>query len=164
MQVVNIQGSPGSTWAEKIFYVNDGLAFDEICHHLKRPVVEKPKEYECDSRGLRVRLEQVVTEAPDQWTIPANANTDAIVGQLRPIIEVMASKLDEIEGISGLRNSTWFNWHRPLDVRALVLYLLGDKAGARTEVTELTKCFKDRELLNEREHWLAELNLTGLDD
>src|SRR5689334_4751958 len=56
VQVINVQRSQASTLQEKQFYVNVGLAFDEICRLMGNPILEKPKEYECDARGTRDRL------------------------------------------------------------------------------------------------------------
>jgi hypothetical protein len=64
VQVVNIQVSHGSSWAEKQFYVNVGIAFDAICVLAEVPILEKPKEYECDGRGTRDRLESLLSDVP----------------------------------------------------------------------------------------------------
>src|SRR5581483_3480064 len=45
VQVVNIQVSRGSTWTEKEFYVNAGVAFDAICELVGVTVLDRPKEY-----------------------------------------------------------------------------------------------------------------------
>jgi hypothetical protein len=56
VQVVNIQVSQGSTWAEKEFYVNVGIAFDAICNLAGVLILDRPKEYDCDIRGTRDRI------------------------------------------------------------------------------------------------------------
>src|SRR4051794_5097536 len=65
VQVVNVQTSRGSTLDEKRFFINVGLAFDELCGLTDVPVLEKPKEYECDDRGTRDRLEKLVSNADE---------------------------------------------------------------------------------------------------
>ena len=42
---------------EKRFYVNVGVAFNALCKLIGVPVLEKPKEYECESCGIQARLE-----------------------------------------------------------------------------------------------------------
>src|SRR4051794_38458515 len=56
VQVVNVQVSHGSTALEKSFCINVGLAFDACCRLAGVPILERPKEYECDERGTRDRL------------------------------------------------------------------------------------------------------------
>src|SRR5262249_61741124 len=69
VQVVNIQASDGSGWSEKAFYVNAGIAFDAICHLAGLPVLERPKEFECDGRGTRDRQEGLVTSGSGDWIL-----------------------------------------------------------------------------------------------
>src|SRR5262245_21531660 len=69
VQVVNLQCSQGSTLGEKLFYVNVGLAFDALCHLVGTEILERPKEHDCDSRGTRDRLENLVDDVPDRWTV-----------------------------------------------------------------------------------------------
>ncbi len=78
VQVVNIQSSHGSSSSEKKFYVNVGLAFDEICRQRKFEILEKPRECECDERGQRWRLEHLYAETSASWTVGVNEeNADA---------------------------------------------------------------------------------------
>lgn len=164
VQVVNIQGSMGSSWMEKTFYVNVGLAFDEICRHTNRSIMEKPKEHECDARGMRARLEQLVTNSPAQWEVSATSDASAISQSLRPMIEQMVLVLNQIDGLVGFRDSPWFQWHPALAVPAQVHYLLGNKQAARANVVRLTEYFADRRVLSERDHWIEKLKLESLDE
>jgi len=74
--VINFQSSSGNTWDEKIFYINIGLAFDEICVHRETDILERPKEYECSSRGVSVRIGEIFPDAPGRYTIPENGDLD----------------------------------------------------------------------------------------
>ncbi|WP_394373302.1 DUF4304 domain-containing protein [Marinobacter xestospongiae] len=57
--VVNFQSSHQSTWDERLFYINIGIAFDEICLHEGIEILERPKEVDCNSRGPSVRIKDV---------------------------------------------------------------------------------------------------------
>jgi hypothetical protein len=82
VQVVNVQGSHGSTWSEKLFYVNVGLAFDALCHLTSSTILEKPKESECDERGTRDRLEQLIDNVPDRWAVSSECDMAAVMSRL----------------------------------------------------------------------------------
>src|SRR5689334_15399023 len=71
-QVVNLQVSHGSSWSEKTFYINVGIAFDAMCELLGLPVLEQPKEHECDRRGTRDRLGSLIAEPPEPWILRAD--------------------------------------------------------------------------------------------
>lgn len=101
VQVVNIQVSHGSTSDQKVFYINNvGLAFDAICRLSEVEVLEHPKEYECDSRGTRDRLEGLVKGASSSVKLRAGEKIDAKVKAVRKWIEKLCAELDRIDGLS----------------------------------------------------------------
>jgi hypothetical protein len=162
VQIVNIQGSHGSNWEEKKFYVNVGIAFDAICKHAEVPVLDRPKEHECDSRGTRGRLEKLIPGAPDFWMIRAGDDAARIVPTLRGFVQQLVAELDKIDGLAAYRAHRWFDRFRPTDENAQVLYLLGDKVGAWHEVQDLATLFADRVNANRTEWWVERLGLSGL--
>jgi hypothetical protein len=161
VQVVNIQVSHGSSSTEKRFYVNAGVAFDAICELADVPVLERPKEYECDTRGTRDRLEMLIPGAPSAWTLSAGEDTTGAVATLWKAMELLVADLEQIDGIAAYRTHRWFDRFRPKQENAQVLYLLGDKEGAWREVEELATLFADRQNAD-RDSWVESLRLSGL--
>jgi hypothetical protein len=163
IQVVNIQVSHGSSWAEKEFYINVGLAFDAICTLAGVPVLERPKEYECDSRGTRDRLEQLVPGPPASWILHADVDVSQMVTTLRGYIDRLGTELDRINGLETYRSHPWFNRFRPVQENAQILYLLGDFDAAWREVQDLATLFSDRQNANRADWWVESLRLTALE-
>jgi hypothetical protein len=162
VQVVNIQASHGSSREEKKFYVNAGIAFDAVCKLAEVPVLDRPKEYECDSRGTRDRLENLIPGAPDSWVIRAGDDAGRIVSALHGFMQQLVVELDKIDGLAAYRAHRWFDRFRPTEVNAQILYLLGDKAGAWREVQDLATLFADRVNADRPEWWVESLRLSGL--
>jgi hypothetical protein len=160
-QVVNIQGSQWSSGDEKRFYVNVGVSFDTLCELAGIPILEKPKEYECDTRGFRHRLEAVIAEAPASWTIHANHDESAAVVALRACLQQLVDQLEGIDGPASFRTHAWFDRFKPTDTNAKILYVLGDCDGADREVDAIVARFADRGL--SRSRLLARLGLPGLE-
>lgn len=163
VQVVNIQVSHGSNRSEKEFYLNAGIAFDAICALAGVPVLDQPKEYECDDRGTRDRLEGLIPGAPDSWVLRVGEEASGTVAALRGCVQQLVGELDKINEPAAYRAHHWFDRARPAQANAQVLYLLGDKAGAWQEVQNLAVQFADRQNANRAEWWLKRLGLTGLE-
>ena len=161
VQVVNVQISHGSTGMEKRFYVNVGVAFDALCKLIGVPVLEKPKEYQCEECGIQARLEGLLPGAPSFWTVGVGQDTAAMVTALGGFIEFLVVELDRIDGLAAYRSHRWFDRYRPQRVNAKVLYALGDMEGARREVRHLAEFFADRNG-NSTDWWVEHLHLTGL--
>ena len=73
MQIVNFQRSLHNTVGEKVFFINVGMAFDELWQlqgvDLNSPMykhLEKPLEHECHFRS---RLEELIPNCPKWWVI-----------------------------------------------------------------------------------------------
>lgn len=162
VQVVNIQVSHGSTWTEKEFYVNAGIAFDAICALAGVPVLDRPKEHECDSRGTRDRLGALIPGAPSSWVLRVGEDASGTVNAVRDCMQQLAGDLDKIDGLAAYRAHRWFDRFRPVQANAQVLYLLGDKTGAWQEVQDLAALFADRQNANRVEWWVERLRLSGL--
>lgn len=162
VQVVNVQVSHGSTSSEKSFYVNVGLAFDAICRLMELPILEKPKEYECDDRGTRDRLETFVADCPARWIVTAGEDVSEMTGSLLTSIERLSAELDRIDGIAAYRRHAWFDRFRPMLSNAQVLYLLGDADGAWREILDLVNLFSDRRNAPGPERLIDRLRLSDL--
>ncbi len=162
VQVVNVQVSHGSNRAEKKFYVNVGITFDEICRLAGVPILEKPKEYECDDRGTRDRLERLVSRAPATWVVRHDESIDATISSLNGSIDRLRSGLDQIDGLAAYRSHPWFDRSRPTRENAQILYLLGDLDGAWKEVQNLVILFSDRTNAPQEDWFVEKLHLDGL--
>lgn len=162
IQVVNFQSSHGSSWDEKLFYINVGLAFDVVCQLASIEILEKPKEYECDSRGTRERLERLLDNVPDRWSVRANEDSSPVAEHLNSAIEQLAKDLESIDGLQAYRTHRWFDQFRPKPVNAQILYILGDLDGSWNEVTQLCEHFADRQAINQPKWWIEKLGLTKL--
>src|SRR5262245_8983501 len=162
VQVVNVQVSHGSTWSEKEFFVNAGVAFDAICTLAGVPVLDRPKEYECDDRGTRDRLGALVTGAPESWVLRVGQDTSGVVSALGGCVQQLVAELDRINGLAAYRSHRWFDRFRPTKANAQVLYLLGDREGAWCEVQGLAALFADRQNANRAGWWVERLRLSGL--
>ena len=162
VQVVNLQVSHGSTCDEKQFYVNVGLAFDDVSQLTGSEIPEKPKEHQCASRGTRTRLEQLLDNVPDRWSVGVNGYSESVAQQLRSAIEQLAIELEVIDGITAYRKHRWFDRFRPKQENAQILYILGDMDGSWKEVKALCTLFTDREGINKPEWWIEELGLSKL--
>jgi hypothetical protein len=162
VQVVNVQTSRGSSQDEKRFFINAGLAFDELCGLVNVPIVEKPKEYECDDRGTRDRLEKLVSDADEEWRVgPSVANTETTT-RLRSAMARLVRELDGIDGPARYREHRWFDRFRPKQENAQVLYVLGDHTAALEEVQRLAEFFHDRQNANRVDWWIEQLGLRKL--
>jgi hypothetical protein len=137
IQVINVQGSQSSSWEEKQFYINVGIAFDAICELAGIAILDKVKEYECDERGIRHRLGRLVADVPDRWS--TNCDPMDLIQKLSASIAEVVSDLDRIHSIAAFRDHRWFDLARPSETRCQVFYLLGDLDRAWNEVVELTK-------------------------
>lgn len=160
VQVINIQVSQGSSWDEKKFYVNAGWAFDSVCTFLRLPILEKVKEYECDTRGSRDRWESLVPNVPD--SISTNCDLGELVGKVSAGIKGLVAELDLIDSIQAYRRHRWFERSKPTETRCVILYLLEDDAAAWKEVLELTTLFRDRPNAPDPEWWVKTNKLDRL--
>jgi hypothetical protein len=162
VQVVNVQVSRLSTRDEKRFYVNVGLAFDELCSLAHVPILEKPKEYECDARGTRDRLQDLIPGNDEDWHAGPQHDVAETVERLRGAMATLVAELDRIDGPAAYRSHRWFDRFRPKAENAQVLYVLGDRAAALEEVERLAAFFADRQNANGAEWWITSLGLQGL--
>lgn len=161
-QVVNVQASHGSTYFEKSFYVNVGIAFDAVCRLHGSPPVDEPKEYECDNWGLRARLEKLVPDMPGDWTLRDGDDPRETINRLRSGIERLVGELNGVDGLRAFRLHAWFEQFRPRPINAQVLYLLEDFDAARKEVAGLAELFADRPDVNSVDWWIEQLQLDNL--
>lgn len=160
VQVVNVQLSQGSSYSEKLFYVNVGLAFDEICSLIGQSTNETPKEHECATRG---RLEEFLRNAHERWEVGGPNKLDSMISKLRGVIEELAEELNQVTSPSDYLAHDWFRRESvSLSECAQIHYVVGDLDSAWADVQRMCVEFADRELLGKPEYWIDELKLTKL--
>jgi hypothetical protein len=162
VQVVSVQVSQAATRTEKEFFVNVGVALDAVCQLAGLPVLDRVKEYECDDRGTRSRLSELLPGAAESWTVRAGQDPADLAETLHRHMQALVSELDRIDGPAAYRSHRWFDRFRPAQVNAQVLYLLGDLAGAFREVQGLASLFADRQNANRVDWWVGRLHLSRL--
>ena len=73
--LINFQKSSGNTADTMMFYVNCGIYAAELARLQSREMVTAPKEAECH---FRARINSIVEDAPDRFSITATTNLDEI--------------------------------------------------------------------------------------
>ncbi|MEM7587129.1 MAG: DUF4304 domain-containing protein [Acidobacteriota bacterium] len=163
IQVVNLQNSHGSSPAAKRFYINVGLSFDDLCRLTGTEQLDRPKEYECEGRGTRARLEELIDDVPERWEVRANRDAPGrVLDNLKPALAQLACELQIIENALSYRRHRWFERSRPSQENAQILYLLGDREAAWNEVLALCALFRDRKTMSRPGWWLRKLGLAEL--
>ena len=168
VQVLNVQMSAGCSWDTKIFYINVGIAFDAVCRHMGKEILETPKESECDHRGFRQRNSALVPETPAQWRL-LDADDDKTVAKfqedLRNVIEVILAELNRIQTVHEFSDHDWMEKNQT--TKAQILYLSGRFDDAWHVVQEKAQAYADKDhpkwaALRRPETWLEKWNMTDL--
>jgi len=140
VQVINIQLSRWNRGLEAYFYVNIALAFDELRAYEGIPIVETPKEYECD---FRKRLEHLVPGTPYAWQVTPQVDSESIAQALLQSISGVLSFLNEIDSLSTFLKialkEKWFALPGEYDLLAR----LHDALGNTAEAEENRQLFKE---------------------
>jgi uncharacterized protein DUF4304 len=164
-QVVEIQRSMESSFAgPKMFYVNIGIAFDDLRILYGKPAIFQPTIAECDFHG---RLSDLVPGSPIVWAIkgsgildnflskvytsslpqpPFDVQDELSAGQrLARDIRQVLDQLDKIHSSHSFMQSLWNN-APGTDVLGIILrYVDGDLDGSWQELQRVSKKFADRE-------------------
>lgn len=135
VQVVNFQRGYENRGDDGIFYVNIGIAFDELWQlqgleltGYARKVMERPLEHQCHFRS---RLENLVLDCPRWWVVAGNqssaqffrevssvsereiitsdAETDRVATYLANSIERAVTELDKIDSPKSFLSHPWKN-------------------------------------------------------
>lgn len=160
--VINFQSSSASNSQEKQFYINVGLAFDEIRRQRHLDILEKPKEYDCDQRGIRFRIESIYPQAGSRITLHADDTDRGLSTLLQTIFADLAAALAQIQNLADFHQYPWFAQVSGIPgMKALVYFLLNEIHNAESEIDELVNRFAERKHLCERAHWYKRFNITG---
>lgn len=158
--VINFQSSSRSNWEEKIFYINVGASFDEICKHQNIRVLEKPKEYECRDRGFSVRIEKIYGGLLGDFTLKINENHSCLSGQMELMLSDLAQDLSDVYDLASYRKSKLFDIVQgDPGMKSLIYFLNGEDYNAGKEIDRLVAQFADRRKLSQKSYWLERYNI-----
>jgi Domain of unknown function (DUF4304) len=139
VHVINMQHSTGNTHESKLFYMNVGVALDELCFHMGVEMSEKPKEYACDEIGVRGRINDFVPGLPTSWEVrTAPFEASAVVGGLQTVV----AQMDAIEDVASFARTSWIDQSN--DTKIKVLYLLNRDEASLEKLTWLSAQLHDR--------------------
>ena len=165
VQVINIQPSAERMENANVFYVNIGVAFDELWQHFGIAVPEKPMEYDCH---FRTRLEGLLPDCPQWWVISGDSSTtqffkqvsrlggreiasndeevDKVTQLLAILIQKAVSELNKIDSPQTFLAHPWRNEPHGGNtmLNPLLSYVIGDLGPAWSELANLSKRFSDR--------------------
>jgi hypothetical protein len=138
VHVINIQKSSGNSAEQMSFYVNVGVALDELCRHMDISVSEKPKEYECDALGVRHRIDRFVPGAPPCWDIGKT------VPDFIDLLDALQSVVAQMDAITDAATFAETSWLHESHAKSQILYVLGRDQESLDEVTRHAARFHDR--------------------
>ncbi|MBB3210589.1 hypothetical protein FHS27_006437 [Rhodopirellula rubra] len=163
VQVVNLQSSSDSTAFEKLFYINVGLAFDEICALTGLEIKDDAHDYDCDQRGFRCRLENLDDDAPHRWCVSAEEDY-SVDDELAIAVQKLAANLAVIDSLEAFSHHHWFDTSSPTNIHAQTHYLLGKPDESWNTILKICSRFPDRPKLAAPAFWVADCSLPGLAD
>jgi len=158
--VINFQSSSGSSWSEKLFYINIGFSFDEICLHKGYEISSKLKESDCQLSGISFRINEVYSQLPACFRIFEAVNTEQLKVDLAETFSDLVNKLALITDLASYQKHDWFDLlvDRP-GLKVLICVLLNNRQGAEEQIDKLLIRFADREKLNQRDHWYKKYDI-----
>ena len=165
IQVINIQPSAENMGNASTFYINIGIAFDELWQHFGMVIPTQPMEYDCH---FRARLEQLFSDCPKYWVVSGDSFTtqffkqvsrfggreiasnesevDQVIIFLSLQIRKAVSVLNQIDSPRTFLDHFWKD--KPKGGNAmlnpLLAYVTGNLDEAWNELTKISKQFSDR--------------------
>ena len=176
IQVINIRPAVESMGNASTFYVNIGIAFDELWQYFGMAIPENPMEHECH---FRTRLEQLFSNCPQWWVVSGDSSTtqffkqvsrlggreiasnDSEVDQVSKLLSSLIQKaVFELNQIDGPRKFLDHFWKgKPQCGNAmldpLLAYSIDELDEAWNRLTKISKRFSDRQGMS-----VAELVIT----
>ena len=140
---VNVQLSSWNRGAAGSFYLNVGVAFDEIARHLGKPVPEFPRYDDCQ---FLVRIDKLNPELPPQFIVDDGVDLVSLGSHVaRSLDESFIAPLTVVDSLHAFGKTGWVHtvpWGFP----ALFHYLTGNREEARRLVQREAAHFADRGL------------------
>jgi hypothetical protein len=140
---VNVQLSSWNSGAAGSFYLNVGIAFDELSLYFGKQPPEFPQYDDCQ---FLVRIDQLNSALPKQFEVNESTDLHALASNVaRSLGETFVTPLASVSSLQSFGNTGWVNvvpWGFP----ALFHYLTGNQAEARRLVQLEADCFADRGL------------------
>jgi hypothetical protein len=165
IEVINIQPSAENMGNAGTFYINIGIAFDELWQHFGMVIPTQPMEYDCH---FRTRLEKLFSDCPKWWVISGDSSTtqffkrvsslggreivsnesemDQIVKFLSSQIQNLVLGFNQIAGPRTFLNHIWNDKPQAGNamLNPLLEYVMGNLDEAWNELTKTSKRFSDR--------------------
>lgn len=137
----NVQLSQWNHGSDGNFYLNAGVAFDELFAFRGEPAPATPKYGDCQ---FMVRLERLDPELPMCFSVDAGTDPAELGSTLATAVE--HSYVQPLTGVSTLRDFGRTGWVHavPWGFPALFFYVLGDVDEARRLVQLQADTFADR--------------------
>lgn len=112
--------------------MNVAFAFDELRNHEGKPLVEKPKEHECD---VRRRLEQLIVNTPFIWSVTSQSDLNQLANDLSSRFEKLLEYLNQIDSLSRFiataLEKQWFAMPGEYDLMARMYDAMGKNENAK---------------------------------
>jgi hypothetical protein len=140
---VNVQLSSWNGGSAGSFYLNVGVAFDEIARHLGKQPRESPR---CGDCQFLVRIEQLNPKLPQQFVVDETVDLRVLGSSIAlSLDETFVSRLTDVDSLRSFGRTGWVDvvpWGFP----ALFHYLSGNLPEARRLVQREAERFADRGL------------------
>jgi Domain of unknown function (DUF4304) len=140
---VNVQLSSWNSGAVGSFYLNVGVAFDEIAQHLGKSSSVFPRQDDCQ---FLVRIEKLNPKLPQQFVVDEGVDLGSLGSSVALVLdESFVSPLTGVDSLHSFGKTGWVNvipWGFP----ALFHYLTGDHQVARWLIQREADYFADRGL------------------
>lgn len=138
---VNVQLSSWNSGAAGSFYLNVGVAFDEIAQHLGKPAPEFPRYDDCQ---FLVRIERLNPKLPQQFFVDETVDLNSLGSSVAlSLDESFVLPLADVDSLHSFGKTGWVDaipWGFP----ALFHYLTGSHQEARRLVQREAEYFADR--------------------
>jgi hypothetical protein len=141
IQVVNIQLSQYNYLDVGGFFVNIGIAFDQLRELEGRSIEPNPREYSCH---FRRRIRDFCPNAPDMWGIDANINLLHLNDTLTVGFQRVLSELDPIASIPSFLSRNLLRGGSEYGILARLQYVSGNMDEAWQALQTEAACFVDR--------------------
>lgn len=140
---LNIQLSSWNCGSDGGFYINAGVAFDDLYSHFGELPPKFPKYENCQ---FLVRMEQLNPQLPQQFRVDDSTDLDALASTVaKEILDTFVKPLERVNSLQSFAKTGWVNtvpWGFP----ALFHFVTGNKSEARRLVQLEADSFADRGL------------------
>lgn len=141
-QVVEFQLSAYNFADEGRFFINVGLAFDELW---ALDGEARPERLPASRCHLSLRIADYVPGAPHKWDVSAATDRDALAAELAGHVAALVAELDRLGSIPAALGLPILGQFAGLILRARLRYATGDRTGALADLQAAADAFADRQ-------------------